>query len=187
MWNKAKLLGLTAAVTALGTLAAAADPCRDLWYSKNAILAQAGYCFETELGKAVFGNDDCTADEVPTDLPEFFQRQLDRIAEREDEFSCAVDTAATELPLARLEVRQQLAIQPVHNGKESLCILKAPTSVWSAPDVEADQIGWLKRGDLITMAHEKIDGVEFASQVRRGGVVLDLVGWFGASQCKSIS
>lgn len=187
MWNKAYMLGLAALATAFGTLASAEDACRDLWFSESAIYAQAGYCFTDPLGEAVFGNDGCTSSTKPAELPVFFERQLEKIAERQAEFECVVDTSVTVLALPRIESRQKLAIQPVHSGEESLCILRAPTSLWSAPDVEAEQIGWLKRGDLITVEHDPIDGVEFASRVRRSGQILDLVGWFGASQCKSLS
>jgi hypothetical protein len=34
---------------------AAAQSCNELWYRRNAIFAQAGYCFQTERARAAFG------------------------------------------------------------------------------------------------------------------------------------
>jgi hypothetical protein len=34
---------------------AAAQSCNDLWYRRNAIFAQAGYCFQTARARAAFG------------------------------------------------------------------------------------------------------------------------------------
>ncbi len=34
---------------------AAAQSCGDLWYRRNAIYAEAGYCFQTARARSVFG------------------------------------------------------------------------------------------------------------------------------------
>ncbi|MEX6508242.1 YARHG domain-containing protein [Jiella sp. M17.18] len=39
--------------------AAQAASCADLWYQRNLIYAQNGYCFQTDLGKRTFANFDC--------------------------------------------------------------------------------------------------------------------------------
>lgn len=39
--------------------AAMAASCYDLWYARNAIYDDNGYCFSTELGQETFDNSDC--------------------------------------------------------------------------------------------------------------------------------
>jgi hypothetical protein len=45
----------------LGVLpsAAMATSCYDLWYARNAIYDDNGYCFSTELAQDTFDNSDC--------------------------------------------------------------------------------------------------------------------------------
>jgi YARHG domain len=56
-------------VSALGAvfLAAAtpaqAQSCADLWYQRNSIFKEAGYCFRTPRGVRAFGNAGCLYDE----------------------------------------------------------------------------------------------------------------------------
>ena len=50
---------LAGAVLAGAVLPAAADSCADLWYARNLIYAQHGYCFSTTLGQRVFADYDC--------------------------------------------------------------------------------------------------------------------------------
>ena len=47
-----------ATLVALPSVAMAAS-CYDLWYARNAIYADNGYCFSTDLGMETFDNDDC--------------------------------------------------------------------------------------------------------------------------------
>ena len=48
----------TAALVALPSVAMAAS-CYDLWYARNAIYAENGYCFSTDLGQETFSDYDC--------------------------------------------------------------------------------------------------------------------------------
>lgn len=55
-----KRIAITAAAAAAGlsVLAvsqASAQSCGDLWYRRNAIYAEAGYCFQTARARSVFG------------------------------------------------------------------------------------------------------------------------------------
>ena len=63
MIKKHAFLAIAASLTAL-TLAAptaSAQSCYDLWYERNAIFANYGYCFSTQLGRDTFGNSGCHA------------------------------------------------------------------------------------------------------------------------------
>ena len=45
-----------------------AQSCGDLWYQRNAIYKDAGYCFNTPRGIRTFGNAGCQYDNV-NDVP----------------------------------------------------------------------------------------------------------------------
>jgi hypothetical protein len=79
------------AIASLGvtTQAAFADSCYDLWYERNAIYDDNGYCFRTALGKRVFDNSDCY-----TRNPSFTraeQRRIDQIRREERRLGCKVN------------------------------------------------------------------------------------------------
>jgi hypothetical protein len=77
-------------LAAVGTISsvqpAFADACYDLWYERNAIYNDNGYCFNTRDGRNTFDNSDCF-----TDSPDFTrgeQRRIDRIKRQENEYGC---------------------------------------------------------------------------------------------------
>jgi hypothetical protein len=47
---------------------ASAQSCGDLWYQRNSIYKQAGYCFKTARAISAFGNAGCSYDNV-SDVP----------------------------------------------------------------------------------------------------------------------
>jgi hypothetical protein len=65
--RKFYVAGLVAAILGLGGLAAQAQSamsCEELWYARNAIYKDAGYCFRTQRGIAAFGNAGCIYDDM---------------------------------------------------------------------------------------------------------------------------
>ncbi len=75
-------------LTAL-TSVAVAQSCFDLWYERNSIYDENGYCFSTELAQEHFDNDDCW-----TKRPKFSrseQRQIEAIKEEEEDRGCRVN------------------------------------------------------------------------------------------------
>ncbi|WP_019906309.1 YARHG domain-containing protein [Methylobacterium sp. 77] len=48
--------------------ALAAFPCDELWGERNAVYAEAGYCFKTPRGIAAFGNEKCRFSDI-RDVP----------------------------------------------------------------------------------------------------------------------
>lgn len=48
--------------------ALAADPCDELWSERNAVYAEAGYCFRTPRAIRAFGNANCRYDSL-RDVP----------------------------------------------------------------------------------------------------------------------
>ena len=65
-----------AALTALAPAPAAAQSCYDLWYERNRIYADNGYCFQTALGQRVFGNRNCW-----TSNPRLSRWERERVAQ----------------------------------------------------------------------------------------------------------
>jgi hypothetical protein len=53
--------------------------CEELWYERNSIYKQAGYCFRTSRGIRAFGNAGCQFDDV-NDVP-LSARQRSAVAE----------------------------------------------------------------------------------------------------------
>jgi hypothetical protein len=76
---------LVAAVTTLalivpGVAMAAKPSCYDLWYARNAIYDENGYCFKSDLGKETFDNSDCW-----TSKPKFSKAEWAAILAIKDE------------------------------------------------------------------------------------------------------
>lgn len=82
------------AILALGIVAALpnvamAASCFDLWYARNAIYDDNGYCFKTDLALEYFDNSDCW-----TTHPKFSkaeQREIDAIRAEEARRGCHVN------------------------------------------------------------------------------------------------
>ncbi|MFO1135809.1 MAG: YARHG domain-containing protein [Rhodoblastus sp.] len=59
---------LAALLGGASVIPAHAQSCGDLWYERNAIYKDAGYCFNTPRGIRTFGNAGCQYDNV-NDVP----------------------------------------------------------------------------------------------------------------------
>jgi hypothetical protein len=78
----ALLLGLSPGV-------AAAQSCYDLWYERNLIFAQNGYCFTTSLGRRTFAGYDCWTSNPRLTAGE--QRRVAQIQALERRYGCRVN------------------------------------------------------------------------------------------------
>jgi hypothetical protein len=68
---------------------ALAQSCYDLWYERNAIYNDRGYCFATDLGIRTFDNSDCW-----THAPRFTKaerRRIEQIKREEEDRGCQVN------------------------------------------------------------------------------------------------
>ncbi|MDB5524452.1 MAG: hypothetical protein JWM58_2215 [Rhizobium sp.] len=81
------------AITVLGVIVsvqpALAASCYDLWYERNAIYNDNGYCFSTQLGQETFDNSDCYTSDVQLSRSE--QRRVDSLKNQEDNRGCNVN------------------------------------------------------------------------------------------------
>jgi YARHG domain len=83
----ASLIVSTAVVMSAG--AARAQSCEDLWYERNSIYKDAGYCFKTRRAISTFGNADCQYDsESQLPLSPGQRRRIASIVRMERELGC---------------------------------------------------------------------------------------------------
>ena len=80
---------LAAAFVLLPAGAMAQQSCYDLWYERNAIFADYGYCFSTDLGLRTFSNAGCFT-KTPS-LSRADQRRVDAIRAEERRRGCRVN------------------------------------------------------------------------------------------------
>lgn len=128
------------------------DICHDWWFTRNAIMDRAGYCFGSALGKAVFDNSDCTGKTVQ--LTRKTIAFVNRIKAEEARFGCKVNTAQPVLDLDDLETRRRLTDFPLRDEFESACLgwLGAAVPLYASYRPGAAQIGRLMPGDYVSFA-----------------------------------
>ena len=82
-------LALAGAI-ALGSAGIAnAQTCDGLWYERNSIYKQAGFCFKTRRAISTFGNAGCTYDsEYELPLTRGQRARINRIVRLERELGC---------------------------------------------------------------------------------------------------
>jgi hypothetical protein len=68
---------------------AMAASCYDLWYERNAIYDQNGFCFSSALGQQTFDNSDCWTKNVQFTPDE--QYRIDQLKDEEDRRGCKVN------------------------------------------------------------------------------------------------
>ena len=93
-------------MAALAGPSMALELCDELWFGRNLVFDQAGYCFGSPLGKAVFNNADCT-----TSSPEISPKDQAYIAwvkETEAEWQCQIDTTQIRILVALPDVQRRL-------------------------------------------------------------------------------
>ena len=170
MWKTAILGAVLAAP-------AAAD-CDDLWFSRNFVFDQAGFCFGSALGQQVFDNSNCR-----TKTPDISERQkafVARVKQQERDLGCTVDTSRTELFVRDIHLRRGLMEQPVSDGFESACIgWKGPVyDLRLAPEEDAPESVQILPGDMLMLNHEGTGDWDFVTLLR-GDEVAGL-GWMSA-------
>ena len=68
---------------------ALAESCFDLWYKRNLIYAENGYCFKTDLGRRTFADYDCWTSKP--DLSKAEQHRVNVIRAEEKRRGCKVN------------------------------------------------------------------------------------------------
>ena len=172
------------------------DPCADLWFSRNAMMDAAGYCFSTPLGQAIFDNSDCTtkqpklAPQIKTQVAVI--RKLENIDPDEFYSACNIDTSQRWLDLPDLELRKQLDFQPAADGSVAMCIgyQDREQTLFSAPWETARKTGTIQQGDNVMMGHLDWNGWSYGAIWRDDRPIA--VGWYHApiadvNQCEGFA
>ncbi len=79
----------TALAFAFGLSPAMAASCYDLWYERNQIYDDNGFCFKSELGQETFDNSDCWTNNPKLSKAE--QRRVNEIKAEEKRKRCKVN------------------------------------------------------------------------------------------------
>ncbi len=120
--------------------ASAGDVCDDLWFSRNQVFDSNGYCFGSNLGKAVFDNTGCSTKSPVLSASD--QAYVAWIKGREKDWGCRVDTTRAGLNIDLLSLRRTLEDPVVLSGYESAC------EVWSG-DIIALRAGHADTSPII--------------------------------------
>lgn len=174
---KKYLLPPLAALLTLIAQPAAADPCNDLWFTRNLIMDRAGYCFGSALGKSTFDNAGCKGKSVT--LSRSDQKLVDQLRRAEKVLECKVKTSATRLTFGDKKWRWMMRDLPVATGFESGCFgwLDPATPLYVSRDRNAPVASTIQRGDNLLYAHEGTGGWEYVLILRNDAVVG--AGWLG--------
>lgn len=156
--------------------------CSDYWFVRNQAFDQAGYCFGSPLGQALFDNSDCTGKNVA--LSPKNQALVNRIAEIEARGGCNVDTSRTFLPIPLIGLRLQLtdlAARDEHSGSGCFGWTGAGFALWSGYGANRARISAVNPGDdLLFLSYTPDAPLDwYYVEVERGGVPIGL-GWSNA-------
>jgi hypothetical protein len=155
---------------------ALATPCADLWFSRNQTINQAGYCFGSNLGQALFDNADCTGKNVS--LSPAQSRIVAQIKAIEKTVGCKIDTKSRRIELDDLAIRQQLTIQPVLDEFPSGCVgwTGGQILLYAGTSNATRVIGSAQAGDNIYFTHTPQDGYNYVT-VTNSAYALKSGGW----------
>ncbi|MEM7438003.1 MAG: DUF4453 domain-containing protein [Pseudomonadota bacterium] len=144
---------LTLALCVLTSPVFATDFCHDLWWTRNALIDRAGYCFGSTLGKAAFDNAGCTGKSV--NLSARASQKVAQIKELEARNSCRVNTKSTSLFIDDLATRRRLVDLPVRDETESSCIgFRAPSVALRAGIGTQHAVTYqVRQGDSVLYSH----------------------------------
>lgn len=127
------------------------DACDELWFQRNQIYANAGHCFASPLGKAIFDNAGCTPDDVT--LSRFHQALVEAYQAEERINGCAVDTSVVR-PLAVPDLEARRA-EPWLGGEASpsMCIgwQGGAFALHAEPDAGAPVVARISGGENLAI------------------------------------
>ncbi len=168
---------VTLLALAAATPAVAGDYCADLWFTRNAIIDRAGYCFGSTLGQRLFDNGDCIGKSVS--LSDADKAKVALIQQQEKDAACRIDTSRTALDLPDIATRRRLIDLPVSDGFESACIgwLGDPVPLRAGHSQNTDVIGEILPGDSIIYGHLPEGGWTYVT-ISSGDWQIKSAGWY---------
>jgi|SaaInlStandDraft_1057018.scaffolds.fasta_scaffold215434_2 hypothetical protein len=174
----------------LATPAWTENICDELWLTRNQVFEQAGYCFGSTLGKAVFGTAGCTT-KSPT-VSGAAEVLIDQVKQLEAQNGCKVDTTRQTLDIPLLNQRLALSDLPLVDPFESACIgwRGGELPLFPVRSAEGIPFGSIRRGDTIRSAHQSAEAWDFVIIQRAGQDVV--LGWtpgiaYDADSCDALA
>lgn len=150
-------------LAASSTAATASRICDDLWFTRNWVMHQAGYCFGSILAQAQFDNSGCTGQQITlTPAQSAFVAEIQR---RESVLGCSVNNSRSTLDMPDLALRKRLEHQPVRHEGDNMegwgCLgyRGGPIALHAGPNVASKQVGRIDAGDWVGIGgHDTVDG-----------------------------
>jgi hypothetical protein len=162
------------------SLADAIESCDDLWFTRNAILHSAGYCFGSKLGRAIFGNKGCIGTQASLDAKA--KRDVDEIRKWEKTHDCNVDTNSTQLDIPDLSIRRRLTDFPIPDGFAGGCTWKGPKiGLYAGRSRSSAVIGRISSGDQLGYRHLPVGKWIYVTVWDPGSNGIKDGGWLEAS------
>ncbi len=151
--------------------ASALNVCDDLWFTRNLIFDRAGFCFDSNLGQAVFDNTDCIEGEVALSAKAEVLVKLTR--SYEDSLQCRVDDARTALDVPEIPTRMLLVDLPIATVYESACVgwLGDALELRAARSTEAEVIGAAECGDALAFQFQDEGAWSFVEVLGKDGLL----------------
>jgi hypothetical protein len=153
-WFLVLLLLIPAPVRAL-------EICDDLWFTRNLLFSRGGYCFNSVLGQAVFGNEGCQPGAI--ELGPMGKDLVARVRALEVEYDCNIDTGQDILEVPQIALRQSIVDIPLVTGSESSCIGWRGGRLPLHTERQADALltGAARDGDTLLFQFRDVDGWSF--------------------------
>ena len=148
--------------------------CASMWVTRNMVFDRAGYCFGSNLGKALFDNGGCIGKDVR--LSSADQDFVDYTKEMETMFECNIDTSRRTLNLPLLNQWLQLIDLPRRDYGGSGCLGYLGQPVTLRSGIGGGRVlGQVNPGDDIIFNHWDQAGRSFVTVMRNNREVS--LGW----------
>lgn len=153
--------------------------CEDAWYLRNLAYDRAGYCFGSNLGKAVF---DASCSTKNARLEDWDQRMVGAHKALEVSYDCNINTRGTVLMSSLIGKLDDVDLLPTLSQFESSCVgyLGDPVTMTSGiGQQQSYPTGTIRSGDNVHFRFESWGGFEFvetetaAGWIPEGSVTVD--------------
>lgn len=139
---------------------------------------RAGYCFGTNLGKALFGNVGCTGKKVS--LATSSKATIRQIRALEARYTCRINTRRNRLELKDVAIRMRLVDLPIFDELPGGCLgwMGDATVLFAAHDRAAAKIGNIEAGDFVKVEHTPVGDWTYVTVYERNWSRLKSGGWY---------
>ncbi|MHA3914873.1 DUF4453 domain-containing protein [Halovulum sp. GXIMD14793] len=155
--------------------------CDDLWLSRNAVFDEAGFCFRSPLGRALFDAQGCS--DQPPAFSAAQQDTISQISAQEAAAACDIDVNRLSLEISDVAWRLQLDHQPIALPAGQIChgFVGAEQPLRAAPASEATaNLGTVKPGARLQLSHQPVEGWHYVTVATDKSVVAG--GWMIVDQ-----